>query len=70
MTTYKQLTYKLRCQIYALNRTGMSQNKMAQQLHVSQSTISREFLRNTGKRGYRIKQAQVLTGTHTAISRV
>ena len=43
MTTYKQLTYKLRCQIYALNRTGMSQNKMAQQLHVSQSTISREY---------------------------
>jgi IS30 family transposase len=39
----------------------MRQNKIAQQLSVSQSTISREFSRNTGKRGYRIKQAQVLS---------
>lgn len=37
----------------------MSQNKIAQQLSVSQSTISRELSRNTGKRGYRIKQAQI-----------
>jgi IS30 family transposase len=58
MKTYKQLTYELRCQIYALNKTGMSQNKIAQQLKVSQLTISREFSRNTGKRGYRIKEAQ------------
>ena len=58
MKTYKQLTYELRCQIFALNKTGMSQNKIAEQLNVSQSTISREFNRNTGKRGYRIKQAQ------------
>nr|WP_180706036.1 helix-turn-helix domain-containing protein [Psychromonas sp. CD1] len=35
----------------------MSQNKIARQLNVSQSTISRELSRNTGKRGYRIKQA-------------
>jgi IS30 family transposase len=61
MKTYKQLTYELRCQIYALNKTGMSQNKIARQLNVSQSTISRELLRNTGKRGYRIKQAQTST---------
>jgi IS30 family transposase len=58
MKTYKQLTYELRCQIYALKKTGMSQNKMAKQLNISQSTISRELSRNTGKRGYRIKQAQ------------
>ena len=63
MKTYKQLTYELRCQIYALNKTGMSQNKIARQLNVSQSTISRELLRNTGKRGYRIKQAQTSTDT-------
>ena len=59
MKTYKQLTYEQRCQIYALKKTGMSQNKIAKQLSVSQSTISREFSRNTGKRGYRIKQAQI-----------
>ena len=41
----------------------MSQNKIAKQLNVSQSTISREFSRNTGKRGYRIKQAQTSTDT-------
>ena len=60
MKTYKQLIYEQRCQIYALNKTGMSQNKIASQLSVSQSTISRESYRNTGKRGYRIKQAQNL----------
>ena len=38
----------------------MSQNKIAEQLNVSQSTISRELARNTGLRGYRIKQAQNL----------
>ena len=61
MKTYKQLTYELRCQIYALNKTGMSQNLIAKQLCVNQSTISRELARNTGKRGYRIKQAQGLS---------
>ncbi|WP_240916923.1 helix-turn-helix domain-containing protein [Pseudoalteromonas sp. Z1A8] len=61
MKTYKQLTYEQRCQIYALNKTGLSQNKIAKQLNVSQSTISREFQRNKGKRGYRIKQAQTLS---------
>jgi IS30 family transposase len=60
MKTYKQLTYEERCQIYALNKSGMSQNKIAKQLNVSQSTISREFTRNTGLRGYRIQQAQRL----------
>ncbi|WP_435237488.1 IS30 family transposase [Psychromonas sp. PT13] len=60
MKTYNQLTYELRCQIYALKKIGISQNKIAQQLKVSQSTISRELSRNTGKRGYRIKQAQSL----------
>ncbi|WP_435234365.1 IS30 family transposase [Psychromonas sp. PT13] len=60
MKTYNQLTYELRCQIYALKKIGISQNKIALQLKVSQSTISRELSRNTGKRGYRIKQAQSL----------
>ena len=51
MKAYKQLTYELRCQIYAFNKIGMSQNKIAKQLKISQSTISRELSRNTGKRG-------------------
>jgi IS30 family transposase len=41
----------------------MSQHKMAKQLHVSQSTISRKLLRNTGRRGYRIQQAETATDT-------
>jgi len=69
MKTYKQLTYELRCQIYALKKTGLSQNKIAQQLKVSQSTISRELSRNTGKRGYRIKQAQSFTDTRRLLAR-
>jgi transcriptional regulator len=44
MKTYKQLTYEQRCQVYALSKTGMSQNKMAKQLKVSQLNISRESL--------------------------
>ena len=48
------MTYEQRCQIFALNKTGMSQNKIAKQLNVSQSTVSRDFSRNTGKRGYTV----------------
>lgn len=57
MTSYNQLTYGVRCQIYALKKTGMSQNMIARQRRVNQSTISRELLRNPGQRGYRYKQA-------------
>ena len=46
----------------------MSQNKIAKQLKVSQSTISREFSRNTGKRGYRFKQAQTSTDTRRLVA--
>jgi IS30 family transposase len=63
MKTFKQLLYEQRCQIYALSKTGMSQNKIAKQLKVSQLIFSREFSRKTGKRGYRFKQAQTSTDT-------
>jgi IS30 family transposase len=39
----------------------MSQNKIAKQLNVNQSSISREVSRNTGKRGYRFKQKKILS---------
>jgi len=61
MKNYKQLTYAQRCQIYALKKTNISQQKIAIIIGVSQSAISRELMRNTGKRGYRFKQAQQLT---------
>ena len=61
MQTYKQLTYEQRCQIYALKKTNISQQKIANIIGASQSAVSRELKRNTGKRGYRFKQAQKLT---------
>ena len=57
MSTYKQLTYEQRYQIKALLDTGTSQERIAEVLSVSPSTISRELNRNKGKRGYRPKQA-------------
>ena len=58
MSTYRQLTYEQRCQIEALNKSGMNQRGIAEVIGVSQSSISRELARNTGERGYRHQQAQ------------
>lgn len=55
---YNHLVYEQRCQIYALLKRNISQNQIARDLGVSQSTISRELKRNKGKRKYRYKQAQ------------
>jgi IS30 family transposase len=55
---YSQLTYEQRYLIYQFLKMGYSQAKMAQTIGVHKSTISRELKRNTGKRGYRYKQAQ------------
>lgn len=54
---YHHLTYDERCQIYALNKSGINQSKIADQLKVSRSTVSREIRRNSGLKGYRYKQA-------------
>lgn len=54
---YKQLTENERYQIYALIKTGMKNNAIAKELNRHASTISREIKRNTGRRGYRPKQA-------------
>ena len=55
---YHHLTYEERCQIYALKQRGDSQTQIAVQLRVSKSTVSREIRRNSGRRGYRYKQAE------------
>lgn len=55
--SYSQLTYEQRYLIYKLLKMGFTQTKIAQQTDVHRSTISRELKRNTGKRGYRFKQA-------------
>lgn len=55
--SYTQLTRVLRYQIYALKKAGHNQNEIAKQLGYHKSTISREFKRNSGQKGYRPYQA-------------
>ena len=54
---YRHLTYEQQCQIYTLKSTGLSQADIARRLALHPSTLSRELKRNTGKCGYRYKQA-------------
>jgi len=55
--TYKQLTIEERYQIKAYLKTGMSPKGISIELGRHPSTITREIKRNTGKKGYRPKQA-------------
>jgi IS30 family transposase len=57
---YQQLTQDLRYQIYPFLKADFSQCRIAHELGVDPSTISRELKRNRGGRGYRPKQAQHL----------
>ena len=57
---YKQLSLTERHYIELQYKLGASMNKISQDLNRSQSTISPEIARNTGKRGYRHKQANEL----------
>jgi IS30 family transposase len=73
MKQYTQFNGDLRSQLYALDKTDITQAKIALQLGVNQSSISRELKRNTGKRGYRPKQAHdkaLLRKKETVKSRV
>ena len=58
---YTHLTREERYQIYALKLAGQTQTQIAKVLKRSPSTISRELIRNRGRRGYRPKQAQTLS---------
>ena len=60
MKKYKQLTSGQRYQIYGLKQAGLKQGQIAEKVGVDKSTISREFSRNKGQRGWRPKQAQSL----------
>jgi len=57
MRHYTQLTKEQRYQIFAYLKTGYSQSEIAKEIGKSKPTISRELQRNTGRRGYRPKQA-------------
>ncbi len=54
---YHHLDRDQRCQIYALKERGESLLTIGQVLGVHRSSVCREIKRNTGKRGYRYKQA-------------
>ncbi|WP_171004402.1 helix-turn-helix domain-containing protein, partial [Bathymodiolus heckerae thiotrophic gill symbiont] len=57
---YQQLTNDERYQIKACLQLHMNQIGIANLLNRSPATISREIKHNTGKRGYRPKQANEL----------
>ena len=57
---YNRVTREERRLIHQWKQEGFSLRKMAELLFRAPSTISRELKRNTGKRGYRPKQAQAL----------
>lgn len=54
---YHHVTREQRSQISALKAIPTPHNKIAQIIGVSPSSVCRELKRNTGKRGYRYKQA-------------
>ena len=58
---YHQLTENERYQIYALKKVNVTQKEIATLLNRGESTISRELKRNLGLKGYRPKQAQLLS---------
>ena len=60
MKKFKQSTSGQRYQIYGLKQAGLNQTRIAQKMDVDKSTISREFRRNKGQRGWWPKQAQSL----------
>jgi IS30 family transposase len=61
MRKYSQLTECQRYQIEALKKVQKNQKEIGEIVGVSAATISRELKRNTGKRGYRPKQANIKT---------
>ena len=54
---YKHLSLTDRHYIELERKMGTSANKIAKALNRSQSTVSREIVRNSGERGYRHQQA-------------
>lgn len=55
--TYKRMTEEERWCIYRWSQEGQRPNEIARRLGRAASSISRELLRNRGKKGYRPKQA-------------
>ena len=67
--TYHHLSAEERYQISALLKEGLTQSQIALNLGRHKATISREIARNTGLRGYRPRQASLLTEQRAVNSR-
>lgn len=59
--SYKHLRPAERYQFFALMKAGHNQLEIAQILGSHRPTISRQLERNSGQRGYRPNQAQLLS---------
>jgi IS30 family transposase len=60
MKQYTQFNQEQRYHISGLRKSGWNQTQIASELGVNKSTISREFSRNKGLRGWRPKHAQTM----------
>ena len=67
--TYQHLSQTERYQIYILMKDGKTQTQIAKLMNRHKSTISRELARNTGGKGYRPRQACLLTQERSLGSR-
>ena len=67
MRKFRHITHEDRCQIYALAKQGSSQESIAKIIGISQGAVSREMRRNSGKRGYRYKQADTKAHARQAV---
>ena len=65
--SYQHLALEERHYIETQWKRGVSQNRIAQALGRSQSSVSRELSRNRGFRGYRYKQANSKAREHHAV---
>lgn len=66
---YRHLTDEERIEIHSGRQAGLSMREIARKLNRHTSTISRELKRNTGKRGYRAKQAHQKALSRRALPR-
>ena len=66
---YNHLSQNERYQIFALMKAGLNQTQVALTLGRSKSTISREIQRNSGLKGYRPKQASLISEVRALRSR-
>lgn len=55
---YRRVTHEDRLQLKAYLDSGLNQSEIGDKLKFNKSTISREIVRNSGKKGYRSKQSR------------